>query len=331
MFEEPLWMWGAFLVFIAAMLALDLGVFNKESHRVTSKEAAIWSSVWISLAMVFSGIVYLMYGQTKATEFLTGFLIEKSLSVDNLFVFVLIFTYFKVPDLYQHRVLFWGVIGAIVMRAIFIFAGVALMHQFHWIIYIFGGFLIYTGIKLFFNKEEADADFAENWGVRIAKKLFKVTDRYDGDKFFTVENAKRVATPMFLVLVVIEVSDLIFAVDSIPAIFAVTDDVFILFTSNIFAIMGLRSLYFLLANVMDKFIYLKTGLAVILTFVGVKMCLADTPYKIPSEISLVVVLGVLILSIVASLLLPKEVKAKLEHTAEEMQHRAEEKPVESKV
>lgn len=304
MLEEPLWIWAAFLAFITAMLALDLGVFNKESHRISSKEALTWSCVWIGLAVVFSGIVYQLYGVTKATEFLTGFLIEKSLSVDNLFVFVLIFTYFKVADKYQHRVLFWGVLGAIVMRAIFIFAGVALIERFHWLIYVFGGFLIYTGVRLFFDKEDEEADFSQNFGVRLAKRLFKVSDKYDGNKFFTMENGKRVATPLFLVLIVIEISDLIFAVDSIPAIFAVTNDVFILFTSNIFAIMGLRSLYFLLADVIDKFTYLKTGLSFILTFVGVKMCIAETPYKIPSEISLAVVLGVLALAIVVSIYFP---------------------------
>lgn len=309
--EESIWMWLGFIAIVSVVLALDLGVFNKQAHRVSSKEALIWTCLWVSLAIAFAGIVWHFYGFEKATEFMTGYLIEESLSVDNLFVFVLVFQHFKVEERYQHRVLFWGVLGAVVMRAIFIFAGVALIQKFHWIIYLFGAFLIYSGLKLLFekNSEEETEEAAEGFAVRLVKRFFAVSKNYDGQKFFTIENGKKVATPLFLVLIIIELTDLIFAVDSIPAVLAVSKDPFIVFTSNIFAIMGLRSLYFLLADVIDKFIFLKKGISFILTFVGIKMLMPEVSrwitgesFSIPSPVSLVVIASVILLSIVLSLL-----------------------------
>ncbi len=316
--EESIWMWLGFIGLVSVVLALDLGVFNKEAHRVSSKEAFLWTCLWVSLAVGFAGAVWYFYGFEKATEFMTGYLIEESLSVDNLFVFVLVFRHFKVEDRYQHRVLFWGVLGAVVMRAIFIFAGVALIQKFHWIIYLFGAFLIYSGLKLLFEKEseEETEEVAEGFAVKLVKRFFAISKNYDGQKFFTIENGKRVATPLFLVLIVVEITDLIFAVDSIPAVLAVSKDPFIVFTSNIFAIMGLRSLYFLLADVIDKFVFLKKGISFILTFVGVKMLFPEISrwitgesLAIPSPISLAVIASVLFLSIVISLLVaPKDIK-----------------------
>ncbi len=316
--EESIWMWLGFIGLVSVVLALDLGVFNKEAHRVSSKEALMWTCLWISLAVGFAGVVWHFYGFEKATEFMTGYLVEESLSVDNLFVFVLVFRHFKVEDRYQHRVLFWGVLGAVVMRAIFIFAGVALIQKFHWIIYLFGAFLIYSGLKLLFEKEseEETEEVAEGFAVKLVKRFFAISKNYDGQKFFTIENGKKVATPLFLVLIVVEFTDLIFAVDSIPAVLAVSKDPFIVFTSNIFAIMGLRSLYFLLADVIDKFVFLKKGISFILTFVGVKMLFPEISrwitgesLSIPSPLSLAVIASVLFLSIVMSLLVaPKEMK-----------------------
>ncbi len=316
--EESIWMWLGFIGLVSVVLALDLGVFNKDAHRVSSKEAFLWTCIWIVLALGFAGVVWYFYGFIKTTEFMTGYLVEKSLSVDNLFVFVLVFQHFKVEDRYQHRILFWGVLGAIVMRAIFIFAGVALIQKFHWIIYLFGAFLIYSGLKLLFEKdgEEETEEVAENMAVRLVKRFFAISKNYDGQKFFTIENGKKVATPLFLVLIVIEFTDLIFAVDSIPAVLAVSKDPFIVFTSNIFAIMGLRSLYFLLADVIDRFVLLKKGISFILTFVGVKMLFPEISrwitgesLSIPSPLSLAVIASVLFLSIVISLLIaPKDAK-----------------------
>lgn len=323
-FEESPWMWGGFFAIVAFVLALDLGVLNRTAHRITPRAALGWVCLWVSLAFGFAAVVWHFYGATKGTDFITAYLIEQSLSVDNLFVFVLVFRFFKVEDKYQHRVLFWGVLGAIVMRAFFIFAGVALINKFHWITYLFGAFLIYTGIKFFFEGEEEEADFAESVGVRLVKRFFTISRDYDGQKFFTIENGRRVATPMFLVLVVIEITDLIFAVDSIPAVLAVSPDAFIVFTSNIFAIMGLRSMYFLLADIIDRFTYLKYGLAFILAFVGVKMVVAgiNEAWKIPSPISLAVVASTLALSVTVSLL----IKPKPKPEEEEQPAVIEEKP-----
>jgi tellurite resistance protein TerC len=305
--ELPLWTWGAFIALVLGMLALDLGVFHKKAHKVSVKEAAIWSGVWVALSMVFALAVYLFWpdpslrGQ-KGVEFLTGYLIEKSLSIDNIFVFVLIFTFFKVPALYQHRVLFWGVFGAIVMRAIFIGLGATLVKEFQWILYIFGAFLVFTGYKLLFGKEdENEGDLSNNKILLFLRKRMRITEEYHGQNFFVIKEGLRYATPLFLVLVLVEITDLIFAVDSIPAIFAVTQDTFIVFTSNILAILGLRSMYFLLADIIHRFVYLKTGLAIVLAFIGVKLLLLEV-YKIPTVVSLGVVIGVLTISIVASLM-----------------------------
>jgi tellurite resistance protein TerC len=296
--EHSLWLWIAFNAFVLLMLALDLGVFHRNAHEIKFKEAVIWTLVWISLAFVFNGLVWKFFGETKAIEFLTGYIVEKSLSVDNIFVFVLIFSAFQVPAIYQHRVLFYGIIGALLMRAIFIFAGVALIEKFHWIIYVFGVFLIYTGIKIAIEKG-TKVNVENNSFLNLVKKFIPFTMQYHGSKFFIRENARRVATPLFLVLVLIEFTDLIFAVDSIPAILAITQDTFIVYTSNIFAILGLRSLYFALAGSLKYFTYLHYGLSVILVFVGVKMLIADF-YKFDPFVSLSILALVLILSISAS-------------------------------
>ena len=306
---DTTWLWIGFNVFVLAMLALDLGVFHKKAHVVTFKESITWTVVWISLAMVFNYGIYHYMGPQKGLEFFTGYVIEKSLSVDNVFVFALLFSYYAVPALYQHKVLFWGILGALIMRAIMIFLGAALIERFTWIIYVFGAFLILTGIKMIVKREE-EIHPEQNPLVRWFKKLMPVTSDYRGDKFFVRENGIRMATPLFIVLLLVEFSDLIFAVDSIPAIFAVTKDPFIVYTSNVFAILGLRSLYFSLAGVMDKFHYLKIGLGVVLTFVGVKMLLGHTAYKIDTLVSLGVIVAVLALSVIFSLLWPKKAAIK---------------------
>ncbi|HND76240.1 MAG TPA: TerC family protein [bacterium] len=299
-------MWIGFNVFVLLMLALDLGIFHKKSHSVGMKEALIWSGVWITLAMVFNIGVYHYMGSEAAMQFLTGYVIEKSLSVDNIFVFVLIFSYFAVPAEYQHKVLFWGIIGALIMRAILIAVGAALISEFHWIIYIFGGFLIITGIKMLVQKE-MEIHPESNPVVRFFKKFMSVTPSFEGDRFFVKKDAKTWATPLFVVLLIVEFTDLIFAVDSIPAIFAITTDPFIVYTSNVFAILGLRSLYFALASVIDKFHLLKLGLALVLIFVGVKMTIVDF-YKIPVVIALAVVASILSVSVILSLLIPAKSK-----------------------
>ncbi|MDD2983661.1 MAG: TerC family protein [Crocinitomicaceae bacterium] len=296
--------WICFLGFVLLMLALDLGVFHRKAHEIKLKEALIWSAVWISLALTFNYGVYVFMGKEKAVEFLTGYVIEKSLSIDNLFVFIMLFTYFKVDTKYQHKVLFWGILGALVMRAIFIFAGVALISKFHWIIYIFGALLIFTGIKMLFQKEE-QIEPDKNPLVRLFKKFFPFTDQPHEGKFFMKINGKRFATPLFVVLLIVEFTDLIFAVDSIPAILAITDDTFIIFTSNVFAILGLRALYFALAGITQYFHYLKYGLSAILVFVGVKMTIVDF-YKIPIVTSLLTIVGILVVSVLCSVLFPKK-------------------------
>lgn len=282
------------------MLALDLGVFHRKAHAVSVREALAWSCVWIFLALLFGLGVYFVRGGEKALEFLTGYVIEWSLSVDNLFVFLVIFSYFAVPPIYQHRVLFWGILGALVMRAIFIAVGAALLSAFHWMIYVFGGFLVFTGITLLFAGDEK-IEPEKNPAVRLLRRFMPITAEYHGQRFFVRINGRRWATPLLLVLVVVETTDVIFAVDSIPAIFAITLDPFIVYTSNVFAILGLRALFFLLAGIMEMFRYLKVGLAFVLCFVGVKMVIVDF-YKIPIGISLGVVAGILALSILASLI-----------------------------
>ena len=292
-----------FSLIILVVLALDLGVFHRKSHVVGVREALGWTAAWVVLALGFGGWIWSSYGMQLGTEFLTGYLIELSLSADNVFIFVLIFSYFSVPLIYQHKVLFWGVLSAIVMRLVMIFTGAALLERFHWLIYIFAAFLLITGIKLIV-KKAGNVNLDNSPVIRWFRRLVPTTRDYDGDKFLTRHQGKLMATPLMLVLVCVEASDLIFALDSIPAIFAVTKEPFIVFTSNVFAIMGLRSLYFLLAGVIDKFHYLRTGLGVVLSFVGVKMLLSHTPYKIDTTLSLLVVAGVMTASIVASLIWP---------------------------
>lgn len=302
-----IWFWVIFNLFVLVLLALDLGVFHRDAHAVSVREAGIWSVVWISIALLFNYGIYTLVGPQEGLQFLTGYLIEKSLSVDNIFVFVLIFSYFGVPPKYQHRVLFWGILSALVMRGTLIGVGAYLLHQFHWIIYIFGAFLVFTGIRMLFKQEhEIDAD--TNPVVRLVRRVIPVTPQYHGSAFFIRQAGKLVATPLLVVLALIEVSDVIFAVDSIPAIFAVTQDPFLVYTSNVFAILGLRSLYFLLAGVIDKFHLLQIGLAIVLVFVGVKMLIVDI-YKIPIVVSLSVIATILTISVVGSLLFPKAAQA----------------------
>ncbi|MBK7133373.1 MAG: TerC family protein [Bacteroidales bacterium] len=300
-----IYFWIGFHLFIFFMLALDLGVFHKKTHKVPVKEALIWSAVWISLALLFNLFVLFEFGKTKALEFLTGYVIEYSLSVDNIFVFILIFSYFAVKGEYQHKILFWGILGALIMRGIFIFAGVALINRFHWIVIIFGGFLVYSGIAMLFQKETA-VDPDKNAIVKFFRKFLPVTDTIHGNKLFVRQNKKIYATPLFLVLLVIESSDLIFAVDSIPAILAISKDSFIVYTSNIFAIMGLRSLYFAVSGIMGLFRYLKVGLAFVLTFVGLKMLAAYFEFEIPIVLSLLVIISILVISILASVVIKEK-------------------------
>ena len=300
-----IYFWIGFHVFIFIMLALDLGVFHKHTHKIPVKEAVVWIIVWVALALIFNLFVYFEFGKIKALEFLTGYVIEYSLSVDNIFVFILIFSYFAVKPIYQHKILFWGIIGALVMRGIFIFAGVALINRFHWIVLVFGGFLVFTGIKMLFNKE-SEVEPEKNVIVRFFKKIFPVTHTIEGDKLFVIHNNKLFATPLFLVLIIIETSDLLFAVDSIPAILAISQDRFIVYTSNIFAILGLRSLYFAIAGIMGLFHYLKVGLAFVLSFVGLKMLLAFFKIEIPIVASLLIIVGILLASILASVIFPQK-------------------------
>ncbi len=301
---NELLLWIGFNIFVLAMLALDLGVFHRKAHEVKIKEALLWSAVWIALALAFNVGVYFWRGPDTALEFLTGYLLEKALSVDNIFVFIMIFAYFRVPALYQHKVLFWGILGALVMRAIFIAAGVTLLQHFHWVIYIFGAFLILTGIKLAMQQDK-EVHPEKNPVLRLFRRLMPVMKQYKGDKFLIKRHGRRYATPLLLVLVMVETTDLVFALDSIPAILAITMDPFIVYTSNVFAILGLRALYFALAGIMQMFHYLSYGLATILVFVGVKMMIMDF-YKLPIGISLGVVAGILAISVIASLLYPRQ-------------------------
>ncbi|TFH58117.1 MAG: TerC family protein [Candidatus Zixiibacteriota bacterium] len=286
------------------MISIDLGLFHRKAHAVKTKEALIWCAVWISLALLFNAGVYHYKGGQAGIEFLTGYLIELSLSLDNLFVFLLIFSFFRVPKNHQHSVLYWGILGALVMRAIMIASGIALINEFHWIIYVFGAFLVFTGVKMFFTGDQ-EIHPEKNIVIRLAKKLFPVTHEFHEGRFFIRRNARLMATPLFLVLLVIETTDLVFAVDSIPAILAITRDSFIVYTSNVFAILGLRSFYFALAGMFDKFRFLKVGLAIVLTYVGLKMLLADI-YKIPTILSLAFIALTIGLSILISFLKPEK-------------------------
>jgi tellurite resistance protein TerC len=292
-----------FNLFVLIMLGLDLGVFHRRSHAVKFREAVVWSVVWIALAAGFAVVIYFWHGRTPSLEFVTGYVIELSLSVDNLFVFLLIFRFFQVPATHQHKVLFWGILGALIMRAIFIVAGVGLIQRFHWIVYVFGAFLVYSGIKLF-RQENAEIHPEKNPVLRLFRKWVPVTKDYEGNKFF-VRRPGLYATPLLVVLVVVETTDLLFAVDSIPAILAITRDAFIVYTSNVFAIMGLRSMYFALAGMMEMFRYLHYGLSVVLMFVGAKMLLSHY-YEIPTVVALGAVAGVLLISVLASVVNPKK-------------------------
>lgn len=299
-----IWFWIIFNVAILGLLALDLGVFHRKAHAVSVKEAAIWSVVWISLSLLFNLGIFLFEGKEIAMQFLAGYLIEKSLSVDNIFVFIMLFSFFQVPAAYQHRVLFWGILGALIMRGALIGAGAFLIAQFSWVLYIFGAFLVYTGIRMALQKDDIHVDVDSNQAVKLLRRIFPITDGYRGQKFMTVEKGVRMATPLLVVLLIVETTDLIFALDSIPAIFAVTQDPFIVYTSNVCAILGLRALYFLLAGVMQSFHYLKYGLSLVLVFVGVKMLIADF-YHVSIGLSLSVIGVVLTVSILASLLFPR--------------------------
>lgn len=316
---EPIGFWIGFVVFVIIMLLLDLFVFHKKDQVVKLKEALLWSAFWIGLAIIFNIGVYFFLSPQKALEFFTGYLIEESLSVDNLFVFIMIFSAFKIAPQYQHRILFWGIIGAIVMRAIFIFAGVALINKFAWIMYIFGAFLIYTGIHMLLEKEEnKKIDTSDNKLLKFVGKFIPVTEDMSSHKFFVKIDGKRFATPFFMALIMIEGSDLIFAVDSIPAVMSVSKDPFIIYTSNIFAILGLRSLYFALSGIMGYFRYLKYGLSIILTFIGFKMCfnefskhVMEWDFYISNFVSLGVIVGLLTISIVASIIKTNQEKKEI--------------------
>lgn len=301
--ETNVWIYVGFTLFVLGTLALDLGVFHRKAHVVKPKEAGMWIAVWMTLAMVFAGVIYYWRGHEQALLFITGYLIEQSLSADNIFVIVMIFGYFNVPEKYQHRVLFWGILGALIMRGAFIGMGALLIQKLSWVMYVFGAFLVFTGIKMAIRRDE-EFDAEQNIVMRTARRFLRVTSAYDGQNFFTKQDGLSFATPLFLVLLMVEFTDLVFAVDSIPAIFAVTTDPFLVYTSNVFAILGLRSMYFLLAGVVHKFVYLKYGLAAILTFVGGKMLIVDF-YHMPIYVSLGFIILALATTIAASLLFPK--------------------------
>ncbi len=297
--EAGIWEWVGFLGFVLAMLALDLGIMNRKDHVIRPREALGWSLLWISLALVFGAVIWRRAGGGPGLEYLTGYVIEKSLSVDNIFVFVVIFGALGIPPMYQHRVLFWGIVSALALRGGMIAGGAALLHRFHWVIYVFGGFLVVTGVKLFASRESAPHP-ERSPAFRTLQRLVPATPRLDGNRFFTIEAGRRVATPLFFALALIELSDIVFAVDSIPAIFAVTQDPYIVFTSNIFAILGLRSLYFLVASFVERFTYLKPSLAFVLVFVGAKMTLADV-VEIHPGVSLAVIVAILAIGVLASI------------------------------
>lgn len=318
---EYWWLYAAFLLFVLLMLALDLGVFNRRSHEIKFKEAATWSAVWVVLALMFAFVLYgftsskygAEIGRDSVLQFLTGYVLEYSLSIDNIFVFVLVFKYFAIPAKYKHRVLFYGILGALLFRAIFIALGSALLH-FHWVIYIFGAFLIITGIKMFFSGEE-EVHPEKNFIIRLFQRFVPVTHEIEGKSFFTIKNGVRRATPLFVALLFLEMTDIVFAVDSVPAIFGITNEPFIVFTSNIFAILGLRSMYFMLAGVIRRFYLLRYGLAFVLTFVGLKMVWLNNIYEggFPITWSLSIIIGAIGLSVLASILIPQEDAAAVDH------------------
>ncbi|MBM3861309.1 MAG: TerC family protein [Verrucomicrobia bacterium] len=301
-----MWKWIIFNVFVLAMLALDLGVFHRKSHTVKLKEALAWSALWIAMALAYNAGIYFWLGNVKALEFLTGYVLEKSLSVDNIFVFIMLFAYFRVPGEYQHKVLFWGILGALIMRAVFIALGVTLIQRFEWIIYIFGAVLIYSGIKMGLHKNE-EVNPEHNPILRLFRRFFPITPQFEGNRFWVRRESRLMATPLMVVVLVVETTDVVFAVDSIPAVLAITQDPFIVYTSNVFAILGLRALYFALAGVMNIFHFLSYGLSAILVFVGIKMICSHW-FKVPIGIALGVVMGVLIVSVIASLIWPEKKK-----------------------
>jgi TerC family integral membrane protein len=306
--------WGFFFALILGMLALDLGVFNRREHRIGLREALFWSVVWTVVALIFNLWIYYRFGAQVGLEFLTGYIIERSLSFDNIFVFIVIFNYFAVPAKYQHRVLFWGILGALISRGVFIAMGTALLTRFEWLIFVFGGFLVYTGIKIL-SEKDTQVHPEKNPVLKLFQRFVPLTSRYQGKRFFVHDDGRIKATPLMLVLVVVEATDVVFAVDSIPAVFGVTLNTFIVFTSNIFAILGLRALYFLLAGLMHRFYYLSHGLGLVLVFVGAKMLLHDW-FEIPIEISLAVVLALLTAAIVFSLLRPTPLQEALPEPTE---------------
>lgn len=296
-------LWTVFAILVVVMLALDLGVFHRKAHTVKLREALIWSAVWILLSLIFNLGVYYHLGAEAGLNFLTAYIVEKSLSVDNIFVFLLIFSYFSVPAAYQHRVLYWGILAAVVMRAVFIGAGITLIQKFEWIVYVFGFFLVYTGVKMGLRKDE-EVHPERNPALKLFRRFFAVSPQYEGSRFFVERDGHRIATPLFVVLLIVETSDVIFAVDSIPAVLAITTDPFIVFTSNILAILGLRALYFALAGIMELFHYLHYGLSVILVFIGIKMIIAKV-YHIPTILALGVIVTTITVCVVASLIWPQ--------------------------
>lgn len=310
----PQWLWLAFTIGVVILLLIDLSMFGSSSHKMSKKSALIESGLWISVALLFNGWFAYAFGSELGVEFLTGYLVEKSLSIDNLFIILLIFSSFKIPSQYQHRILFFGVLGAIVLRAIFILLGAQLLHMFHWILYLFGAILVVTAVK-FIRESDDQHDVQDSFATQILKKIIPTTNTIDGNKFFIIENGIKKATPLFLALAVIEVTDLVFAVDSIPAVFSVTQDAFVAFASNILAILGLRALYFVLADWVTKLRYLKPGLSAILGFIGIKMLIVDL-YKIPSSVSLLVIFGILFTAGLSSWYVARIEDKKLKHTME---------------
>jgi tellurite resistance protein TerC len=298
-------LWVGFNLFVAAMLAIDLGLFHKKDHAVTPKEAGMWTGVWVTISLLFCAGIWYFSGREPALQWLTAYVVEYSLSVDNLFVFLMVFGYFRVAPEHQHRVLFWGIVGAFIMRAVLIIAGTALVKEFHWLIYLFGAFLVFTAVKMFFSKEDDDADPEQKLVVRVARRVLPVARQGQGSQFFIKEDGRSKVTPLFLVLLVVEATDLLFALDSIPAVLGISTDAFIIYTSNVCAILGLRSLFFVVASLMDKFHFLKVGLSGILGFVGVKMLITYFDIHVPIALSLGVIAGILAASIVASLIWPK--------------------------
>ncbi|MCY1043799.1 TerC family protein [Corallococcus sp. bb12-1] len=304
MLTESVWPWVGFNVFVLAMLALDLGLFHRKEHAVSPKEATLWTLVWVSISLAFCAGIWHQGGRGPALEWLTAYVVEYALSVDNLFVFLMVFGYFRVPPQHQHRVLFWGILGAFVMRAVLIIAGTALVAKFHWLIYVFGAFLVFTAVKMLVAKDDEDVDPEAGFIVKMSRRLLPVARQGDGSRFFITEDGRRKVTPLFIVLMVVEATDLLFAMDSIPAVLGISKDAFIIYTSNVCAILGLRSLFFVVSSLMEKFHLLKIALGVILGFVGVKMLL-EYFYKIPIGISLAVIAGCLVTAVVASLVFPK--------------------------